>query len=268
MELSNLKNNGDLLSGVPEKKIGKFQRVLVFFLSVVVVVAGALYVWHLFWINSGSNQWELKLDREGVRIFSLKAPGSTTLKYRGTTTIQVPLHQAVAAMLDNSSENCADWTAGCNGWESVEEWNRETMSSINLWKMDMPLIFRTREYLLKTQLFLDQQGKSVSVEWTSVPDALPHNDCCVRLPGMHIVWKFTPINEREISVEWTINELDMGGAFPYVLLNLDRVDGSYKFLHSELPGLLNKEHYRDVQYDFLNAINPSLDAEEKLILDS
>jgi hypothetical protein len=45
--------------------------------------------------------------------------------------------------------------------------------------------------------------------------------------------------------------MDMGGTFPRFLLNLAGAEEVYKFIHDQLPQLLDKTELRGVRYDFI-----------------
>src|SRR6266508_3764128 len=98
-------------------KIAKF--VSLGALTLVVILSIAPFAWK----RSGSNQWELEIDKDGVKVYSSKSPDSPLNKFKAVTRIKTTLSRAVASMLDPDLENCVDWNKLCVIVQSVEPWN-------------------------------------------------------------------------------------------------------------------------------------------------
>jgi hypothetical protein len=225
----------------PIIKITKYLSLVALTLIVILSLA------HFVWKSSGSNEWKLEIDKDGVKVYSLKPPGSSLKRIKGITRIKTTLNHAVAAMLDTDTENCAEWIRGCVISQSAEPWNAKDQYLIQFVRVNYPSPFSPREYLLKVQVTQDAKSKAVFVEFTAVPDLLPKNDCCFRVTHMRNSWRYTPLENGEIEVE---HLEDVDHEIPYFQWNRMAPNSIHKLL-SVLPKHLNKEKYQNSSFDFI-----------------
>jgi len=208
-----------------------------------------LSIAHLAWKYSGSNQWELEIDRGGVKVYSLKSPGSSLKQFKMVTRIKSTLNHAVASLTDKDFENCKDWISSCVSFQSVVPWNPQGQYLINFVRVNYPSPFSPREILTKAQFTQDPKSNVVLVEVTALPDMLPKNDCCYRVPHLHNSWRFTPLENGEIEVEY-IQDKDDG--LPYIRYNKNLPKALY-YLGMALPRFFNKEKYQHLSFDFIKS---------------
>jgi hypothetical protein len=199
------------------------------------------------WKYSGSNKWELVLDKNGVKVYALKAPGSSLKQFKAVRRVKTTLNRAMGPMVKTDVATCAEWIPGCDGMEIVEPWNPQELSEAWLWHVNFPSPFSPREFLIKAQFIPDPQSKAVRVEVVASPDKLPRNGCCFRVVHMHNSWRFTTLENGELEVE-CLENVDMG--IPYWLFNLGGGQGIYG-LFSKLPVLLNEGKYQDERFEFV-----------------
>jgi hypothetical protein len=222
-----------------------FNRVLKALLLGGALVITILIASHFAWEYSGSNRWELIADSYGIKIYSLKAPGSVLKRFKGVTRVNITLNSAVAAMA--STANCGDWMMNCTSEQAIQPWNSQTMTYINLFRLDYPSPFSPREFLLKGHISQDPESKAVLAEFMAAPDELPQNACCFRVAHMRNTWRFTPLEGGEVEVEVVMN-LDQG--LPYVVVNRIAPVSLYALL-SDLPRLLSKEELQRAKFDLI-----------------
>jgi hypothetical protein len=226
----------------------KLRRVLKVLSLVGLVVAASLVIAHLAWKYSGSNQWTLELDKNGIKIYSLKVPGSSLKQLKAVRRIKTTMVRAVGPMLEGDAESCAKWVPGCAGVETVEPWNSKELYGTDLWRMNLPSPFSPRELLLKTQVFPDHQTKAVRIDIVAFPDMRPRNKCCFRVEKMHNIWQFKPVENGQVEVEF-IDNMDFG--LPYLLQNLIGVKNVYG-MFDQLPELLAEQQKPSDKLGFLD----------------
>jgi hypothetical protein len=216
-------------------------------------VLSASVIANWLWIMSGSNQWELKIDEGGTQVYTLKAPGASMLKIRAVMqTKEFTLSNHLAPLLDTSiQDDCATWVPGCLSYKILQAWDPKTLSNVTMWTLGMPGPFSPREILLQGQLVQDPLSKVLTLENIAVPNKIAPNACCVRLSHVHNVWRYTPMGDGNIKVEF-VNDMDMGGAFPKFLLNLGAPGEIHKMLTLDNPKLLRQEKYRHARLDFID----------------
>jgi hypothetical protein len=217
-------------------------------LSVVGLVAVALVVIaHFAWKYSGSNKWELVIDQNGIKVYSMKTPGSVLKHFRGVTRVKATLDSAVVAMLAHDVKHCAEWFPTCSMGQTIEPFNPTDLSDVSFYRLDLPRPFMPREFLLASQVSQDLNSGAALVTFTAVPDRLPRNACCFRMAEMHNSWKFTPLGNGEIEVEFT-EHMDQG--LPYVLVNQNMARGVYRTLKF-LPRYLGQQEWQNAKVDFI-----------------
>lgn len=208
-----------------------------------------LFIAHLGWKYYGPNQWELEIQRNGILIYGLKAPGFTLKKYKGVRQLKTTLTRAVAGALDSDLATCVDWIGtGCVSLKVIEPLSPKDHAVVYLTRVDLPSPFTPREFLLKTQVTQNPTDNSVLIDFLAVPDRLPPNDCCMRVRDVHNTWKYTPVGNGEVRVEY-IEDSDYG--MPYILYDIRHATDVYDML-TGLPELLNKPKYDNTHFDFLN----------------
>jgi len=206
------------------------------------------------WKMSGSEEWELEIDRNGVQVYSYKEPGRSTKLFKGVTTGNYTQSQIVASlMLDNDDlQNCKDWIPVCSELEVIEPYNDKAQGDSVLWTLElMPGLLTSREYLIKSHAAQDPVTRIASVDIIATANKSALNDCCVRITHIHNRWQISPAKEGKVRVE-LVQDFGMGGFFPDVLVNFTSAEETYKMFHDKLPGLLNKDKYRNARFDYID----------------
>lgn len=232
-----------------KKQVSKFKKYLIYGVSVLLVAA---LVAEGVWYASGSNEWILEMDDKGIKVYTLKRPWTNLKIFRGVVHYDYSMSHMVAALIDDHSlETCKKWLPDCIGFQPIKKFNTDDMYDINMWVFETGGPFKPRESIIKSHVSQDDITKVVKIDITGAPDALPENDCCVRIRNFHNVWKYTPLEDGSIEVEFT-QDWDMGGLFPDVIFNFGLgVEGTHWFLSEDLPRLLDNEKYRNARYDFI-----------------
>ena len=220
----------------PKKKVKKF--LLFGILSLIVI----LFLSHWIWKSSGSNQWELERDEKGVKIYTLKSPGSSLIKVKAIRRVQSKLAGLVKLMADPDS--CDD--VGCYESKLIER--IDSLSGYFTFRIDLPFPFDTREFVTIVLFSQTPQSKKYEVNIIAAPNKIPRNECCVRVTHMHNIWRFTPLENGEFEVEYIL-DFDAGGSMPYFLANL-APDEVYTFFLN-LQEILNKEKFQNAKLDYV-----------------
>jgi hypothetical protein len=219
------------------KKVGKF------FLTFVVCLIVAGVAAHFVWKYSGSGQWEPLQESQGIKLYTLKAPGTTLNQIKGVVRVRATLTDAMSLAQD---PDVCDW-ALCYEAKMFERVNERLQYYSFRW--DYPLNFKPREFVVKQQFSRLPGTNALYQEVIAAPDKLPPNDCCFRVRKMHNTWTFTPVGNGVLEIEYVINTDD---GLPYVLANL----GGPQFLHSimgKMQAILDQTHkkFPDAKFDLV-----------------
>jgi hypothetical protein len=219
-------------------------RRLVKVLALGSLILLALYtVTRAAWRFSGSNQWELVRDQNGVKVYTLKSPGSDLIQVKGLVRVRSTMGGLVKFMLDPAT--CNDY--GCREsrtLEHVDDWLEYGTFQFNL-----PFPFQTREFVIRSQVHQDPRTKEVLLTFVAAPDKLPPNDCCFRVTHMNNTLRFTPLGNGEIDIEY-IQDMHEGGYLPDLLLNWQRPKLVYSVLRG-FQGFLDREKFRNLKLDYI-----------------
>jgi len=231
-----------------KEKIVRILKKTLLILSFVVTI---IVLIDYMWVMSGSNKWELEIDKDGVQVYSLKTPGDKLMRFKAIIRGDYTLSQLAALfIIDDDLETCKDWLPNCVEYTRIKEMDSRTMYDTDRWLLDFPFPFSDREILLRTIISQDKKTKAVTADIVAVPNVLPQTDGVVRVVRMHNVWKYIPLENGQTEVQF-IQDVDMGGLFPVFLLNLSSAEENFKFMHDELPKFLSKEKYRKAKISFI-----------------
>jgi START domain len=225
-----------------EAKPGTWVRRLVKVVSRVSLALVVIYVVaSAAWRFSGSNKWEFVREENGVKLYSLKTPGSDLIQSKGVVRVRSTMGGIMKLMMEPVTSNDYGYYE-LHTIERVDRWFEYRSFRLNL-----PFPFKTREFVIRSQIYQDPRTKEVLMVVAAAPDKAPPNDCCFRVTVMSNTWRFTPVGNGEIEIEY-IHNTDMGGFIPDLALNTQRPKFVVGVL-SKLPEFLYAKNYQDAKYD-------------------
>jgi hypothetical protein len=226
---------------------GTWVRRLVRIVALVSMALVALFVVaRVAWRFSGSNKWEFARDQNGVKVYTLKSPGSDLIQAKGVVRVRSTLGGLMTLITDTTI--CQD--LGCYEpriIERVDYW-----LEYGSFRVDLPFPFQTREIVIRRQIHQDPRTKEVLLTFAAAPDKVPPNDCCFRVTDINDTWRFTPLENGQVEIEY-VQRMDEGGFIPDLLLNTQRPKAIVDVL-SKLQELLNRKNYQDAKLDLIKEL--------------
>lgn len=238
-------------TGVPSerKPKGRFRRILRRVLrgtlALLMILVVAATVAHFAWKYSGSNQWEKSTERHGVTLYTKKVPGETIYKFKAVWKVRTRLSQFVMWVNDTNSTAMRKNT-GLNDLKILEYTDRRSVSA---YKQPFGDPLKMRQFVIQTEISQDPKTQAILYTVRGVPDRIPPDDCCVRIPVMDNYWKLTPLKGGEVEVEWFC-DMALGGAVPYAMQNKVMPQGMLNFA-KRVGGFVNRPKYKDARYDWI-----------------
>jgi hypothetical protein len=240
-------------NAAPPRKIkDPLWKRLYFGFSLFVMTA---LVAHFAWVASGTSEWKLAKDENGIQVYTMKSPGDSMLKLKTVMEGDYTLNQLVSQHIgvgDNLNV-CKEWIPGCNAFKRILPFNPERGYDRDMWRVSVPGPFADRELLISTIFFQDKATKAVTLDVVGMPNALPPTPGVVRLERMHNRWIYTPKPNGKIEV---VLIQDVGfsevGFVPYPLLNMGLVDDSYTFFATTLRSSLKEDRFVHAKVDLVH----------------
>jgi hypothetical protein len=234
----------------PARKKGRFMRFVLRGLLVVVVLAIAA---HFVYKYSGSDEWHPLPVKDGVSVSWMKPSGSTVVIYKGKTRFNSSLTSITRFMQDPTT--CDD--VGCSDPVVIKDVSPQIqyMSFVYDYKP-----FTKRQFVVKVDVSQDPKTKEVVVKYLGQPELIPPNECCIRVPRMNNSWRFTPLDNGEIEVEYIV-DMHEGGFIPYFVGSRIHEQTAYIALR-EIREFVKSEKYKKkyidnaVKLDYIEEANP------------
>lgn len=228
----------------------KSKKILKYLGRGILILIAVIFVYNWYWVNSGSSEWKLEIDEDGVQVYSLKVPGDNVVKFKSKFKGNYTLGQLAAPhLLDHNLETCKEWFENCVDCEIIKPFDTIRQYDVSLWTLDFPKPFSPRELLINTSVSQDA-NKVVTIDVVAVPNAVDHNEGKLRVERMHNVWQFTPLGNGEAECQLT-QDISLGGFFPSFLMNMIGAEENFKFMRDELPKFLVKEKYKNAKFPYI-----------------
>ncbi|WP_028981299.1 hypothetical protein [Sporocytophaga myxococcoides] len=231
-----------------ENKPKRFKKVLRISSIVILSITFISIIAHFVWLNTGSNQWKLVKEEDGIKIWSMKTPGNCLLKCRANFRVQCTMAGLVKIIEDTKS-----WSD--IGMDSSKITVLDPITAPGYYsafvgfKQDMPFPFADREIFTFMQRFQNSQSKKVEVNVMAAPNKIPPSEGYIRIEHMHNNYSFTPLANGEIEVDFK-NEFDLGGSVPYVLKNIGAAPMLYQMM-ADLKRIMKMEKYKNAKVAYI-----------------
>ena len=239
-------------AAAPKKIKDPLWKRLYFAFSLLVMTA---LVAHVTWVASGSAEWELAKDEDGIKVYTLKAPGDALMKVRTVMEGDYTLNQLISQHIGvgDTLEVCKEWIPGCKDFKRIKQFDPVRGYDKDLWRVDLPGPFADRELLITTIFEQNKQTKQVVLDVVAIPNTLPHTPGVVRVERMHNRWTYTPKTNGKVEVS-LIQDTDLPGIgfFPYFLVNMTLVEESHKFFATTLRTSLKEAKYVNAKVNLVN----------------
>jgi hypothetical protein len=233
-----------------ENSIAKSKKwkVMVFKVLKVLLIAGVSLValsivGHTIWKFSGSNQWEFEFEKKGVKVYSLKTPGTDRIQIKGVVRARATLSHIVRYNQDPTI--CA--LTGCIDSRVIERVDDQVQ--YNTFRYNFPFPYKPREYVVRVQFHQNPNTKELLLAYSAAPDKLPPNSCCFRVTDMNNTWRFTPLENGMVEVEQVLNMSD-GEFMPDWWNNRQKLEAMAARL-SSMQARWDRKKYPDEKFAFI-----------------
>ncbi len=183
-------------------------------------------------ITYAQTDWELKTDKDGIKVYVKDAPSSKLKAIKVECTLEVTLSQFAFVIMDVRGSK--DWvysTKSCELIKQVSPLELYYYSDINL-----PWPATDRDFVAHLVVHQNATTKVVTVDADNLPGMVPEKPGIVRIQQGVGKWVATPNGPRSVKVEYTLFT-DPAGSLPTWLINMFVTKGpleSFKNLKEHL----------------------------------
>ncbi len=189
--------------------------------------------------------WDLKLDKDGIKVYTRKTGNSPFKAVRATCTVDVSLSRLTAVLLDISTAK--DWVYSTKSCTLLK--NLPPAGLIYYSEISIPWPVSNRDFICHLKVVQDEKTKAVIIDGENLPAYLPEKDGIVRIHKCFSRWTITPLSNGQVYVDYEI-QVDPGGSVPAWLINMFATKGPYESF-TKLRQQVKKTMYAQVHLPFI-----------------
>ena len=179
--------------------------------------------------------WRLVKQQKGIDVFVKSIPESPLNAVKATKVVNCSIASAVAVILD--VENHSKWMYQNKKAVSLKQINDTSWYYYAQTKVPWPA--QNRDYVSK--IVMQRGDHSIIITGKGIPDFIPENENCVRLPYSLSKWIMTPLEDNKTFIDLYLS-VDVGGTVPPWIINLFIAYGPYQTLLN-FSVMVNDEKY-------------------------
>lgn len=195
-------------------------------------------------ISYAQEGWELRKDKNGIKVFSGVSEQSDFEVFKATMILDESIHTFVAVIRDIAS--LPDWAYNVKHANLL----KSSGDSLQVYYSEAtaPFPFKNRDgiYLNRYRWIADSNELFVDIEL--LPDYLEVKDKVVRAKGKGF-WRVIVLKAGKLDVTFQM-QVDPGGNIPAWLANIFVDDAPY-FTMLKLREIIKKEKYQNQRFDFI-----------------
>lgn len=221
----------------------KIAKVLRYGSNAILVLVVVLLVAHIAWTNSGSNEWKVVSDKDGIRVSTLKTPGYSLLKYKLDMHVDSRLSDVVFYMSDLNTGRDVGGVEIHRLQEVVAE---PTIYAYDNYKVDLSP-FGLVDVMIVNHYIQDPETKKVTINVYAAPNKMPVDPGIMRVHHLSNMFTLTAVKTGGVDIEF-LSEMDLG--LPYVLQNLV-FGGVVEQEGNKMRQMLKKDKFKNKQPAFI-----------------
>jgi len=188
--------------------------------------------------------WELKKDKEGIKVYTKHVEGSGLKAIKATTIFNASLETCAAVLrdIDHLTELFPDTKV-------AKKISQTENDQIHYLEMDAPWPVTDRDGSFLLVYKYDAVAKTLLVDAKMKPDAYPVQDGIIRLQKGGGTWTFKRIDATHTSLEYFFHG-EPGGNIPLWLANSVVEENPLKML-TNYHALVKLERYQNKKFSFI-----------------
>ncbi|HTE10589.1 MAG TPA: START domain-containing protein [Chitinophagaceae bacterium] len=202
----------------------------------------------LFFISgavAGQTDWELKLDKENIRVYTKNMDNSALKSVKTVCSINTSLTTLTAVLLDIN--NSIDWVYATKKITLLKQISPGEL--IYYSELEIPWPVNNRDFIVGLTVLQDEKTKMITVLGTNKPAYLPAYKDIVRIQQSYSKWMITPLQNGQVKIEYELR-VDPGGKVPVWLVNMFATKGPFETF-KKLREQVKKPVYSHISLPFI-----------------
>ena len=210
-------------------------KIFCIIVSLLLVIPGANNL-------SAQEEWKLKEEKEGIRIYSRANEFSDFDEFKAITESEHSIHAFIAVLKDIPA--IPEWMYSVTSSRFLEAQGDTLQIYYTEAKAPFPLKNRDGIYLNRFRWDRDEQALIVDIE--ILPAYIEEEDNLVRISRGRGSWKVKEVRKGTVEITFQM-QVDPGGSIPSWLANMFVVDTPFHTL-TELKRMMALEKYQGKRY--------------------
>jgi hypothetical protein len=193
----------------------------------------------------GQNDWKLKTEKEGIKVYAGVVPDSKIKAVKAVGGYNATASELVALLMDiKTSPNWVYHVKSCKMISQVSP------SELYYYlEISVPWPASNRDLAIHLKVSQNPDTKVITIDAPAVPGLVPVKKGIVRVNESIGKWTITPLGTDQISVEYVVH-VNPGGSVPSWVVNLFATEGPFEiFKHIRLE--LQKDAYKNTVLSYL-----------------
>ena len=195
--------------------------------------------------SRAQDNWELKTDKEGIKVWSRADPNSKFNQLKLECIVQASLSSLVALLQDIPAY--PQWVYHNKSAKILKIVSDKEMYFYE--QIQSPFGTSNRDFAGHVIISQDPDSKLVHVSVKSVPAYVPEDKNYVRVPLSDETWKIVPITRNSSKIEYQL-DINPGGSVPAWIVNSFSEKGPYESFRN-LRKQVNLNKYKTASLSFI-----------------
>jgi hypothetical protein len=185
------------------------------------------------------NKWELRTEKDGIKVYSSEVPGSKIKAIRVTGEFDATPAQLAAVVMDVNT--ATDWVDHLKTSVLIKK-----VSANELYyyaEVSLPWPATNRDFVAHLTEIQNPDTKVVVIEGPAVPGYMPEKKGFVRINNSIGRWIITPVGPNRVRVDYSLH-VDPAGSLPSWLVNMFATDAPMQIFRN-LKTELQKPVYKN-----------------------
>ena len=185
------------------------------------------------------NKWDLKTEKDGIKVYSCEVPGSKIKAIKVTGEFDATPAELAAVVMDVNT--ATDWVDHLKSSVLIK---RVSPNELYYYaEVSLPWPATNRDFVAHLTARQDPDTKVVLIDGPAVPGYMPEKKGLVRINNSIGKWVITPIGSNRVRVEYSLH-VDPAGSLPSWLVNMFATDAPLQIFRN-LRTELQKHGYKN-----------------------